>query len=218
TALIIIPEEAELLLPMLRDASKTAVSLLTYATPVTKSMWQFNTLTYFTMPIREKNPAFPQWLSIEIGILAGRLYFDYSEYTSLVEWLGIRREAESPRDLVNRSSGETVPVTRGLFIDQPLKFLLEWLTYRRQTMDIMHTPMGYVCQKRSLHSEHSFFTSATTPRDADEVFPGVQGGIVTRSAELVTGDSDDDSDWGEVDDDLALSGSGQMKEQLEVDE
>ncbi|KAK7420617.1 hypothetical protein QQZ08_010309 [Neonectria magnoliae] len=38
TALIIIPEEAEVLIPMLRDASKTCVSLLTYAAPVTKSM------------------------------------------------------------------------------------------------------------------------------------------------------------------------------------
>ncbi|KFA51508.1 hypothetical protein S40293_06317 [Stachybotrys chartarum IBT 40293] len=208
TALIIIPEEAELLIPMLRGAGKTGVSLLTYAAPVTKSMWLFNTLTYFTMPTREKTPTFPQWLSIEIGILAGRLYFDYSEYASLLAWLGIDREAKSSRDLPNGPSPETVPVARGLFVDQPLKFLLEWLTYRRQTLDIMHTPMGYVCQRRNLDSEHSFFNSATASRDVDEAPPGTQGGIMARSTEGPTGGSDDDSEWGEVGEELAQPSSG----------
>jgi hypothetical protein len=193
---------------MLRGAGKTGVSLLTYAAPVTKSMWLFNTLTYFTMPTREKPPTFPQWLSIEIGILAGRLYFDYSEYASLLAWLGIDRETKSSRDLPNGPSRETVPVARGLFVDQPLKFLLEWLTYRRQTLDIMHTPMGYVCQRRNLDSEHSFFNSATASRDVDEAPPGTQGGIVARSTEGPTGGSDDDSEWGEVGEELAQPSSG----------
>ncbi|KAH7009622.1 hypothetical protein EDB80DRAFT_838411 [Ilyonectria destructans] len=140
TALIVIPEEAELLIPIFRGASKSCVSLLTYSAAVTKSMWLFNTLNYFTMPVREKGPTFPQRLSIEIGVLAGRLYFDFTEYTPLVVWL------------------ETISVARGLFVDQPLKFLRKWLTYRRQTLDIMHTPMGYICRRQKLYSEHSFFT------------------------------------------------------------
>ncbi|KAH6972826.1 hypothetical protein BKA56DRAFT_492395 [Ilyonectria sp. MPI-CAGE-AT-0026] len=158
TALIVIPEEAELLIPMFRDTSKTCVSLLTYSAPVTKSMWLFNTLKYFTMPVREKSPAFPPWLSIKIGVLSGRLYFDFTEYTPLVIWSGVDEATAPSTSLSNEPSQETVSVARGLFVDQPLKFLLEWLTYRRQTLDIMHTPMGYICQRRRLYSEHSFFT------------------------------------------------------------
>ncbi|KAK7420618.1 hypothetical protein QQZ08_010310 [Neonectria magnoliae] len=168
------------------------------------------------MPMRENTPSFPQWLSIEIGVLAGRLCFDYSEYAPLVAWLGIDQETESSRQLPNGPSQETVTVARGLFIDQPLKFLMEWLTYRRQTLDIMHTPMGYVCQRRNLHSDHSFFISATASRHVDEAPPGAQGGTVAGSTKWATRSSDDDSDWGEVDDDLALPGSGQMKQRLEV--
>lgn len=143
---------------MFRDTSKTCVSLLTYSAPVTKSMWLFNTLKYFTMPVREKSAAFPPWLSIEIGVLAGRLYFDFAEYTPLITWLGVDEATKLSTGLLNEPSQETSSVARGLFVDQPLKFLLEWLTYRRQTLDIMHTPMGYICQRRRLYREHSFFT------------------------------------------------------------
>ncbi|KAF9770212.1 hypothetical protein IL306_012268 [Fusarium sp. DS 682] len=217
TALIVIPEEAELLLTMLRNAGKTAVSLLTYAAPVTKSMWRFNTLNYFTIPMRQKKLSFPPWLSIEIGVLAGRLYFDYSEYASLVSWLGISREDESQMEVPNETSPETVPVARGLFIGQPLKFLLEWLTYRRQTQDIMYTPMGHVCQRKKLDSRHSFFASATASQDPVEVRPSAQGGSMTSGAKLVTGGSDDDSDW-EGEDDLTLFANERMKDELEVEE
>lgn len=158
TAPIVIPEEAELLIPMFRDASKSCVSLLTYSAPVTKSMWLFGTLNYFAMPVRENNPTFLQWLSIEIGVLAGRLYVYFIEYTPLVVWLGVDQEITPSTGLLDGSSQDTISVARGLFVDQRLKFLLEWLTYRRQTLEIMHTPMGGICQKRKLYSEHSCFT------------------------------------------------------------
>ena len=38
-------------------------------------------------------------------------------------------------------------------------FLLEWLSLRRKGQDIMHTPVGYICQGRALDSGHSFFVT-----------------------------------------------------------
>ncbi|KAH7215440.1 hypothetical protein DER44DRAFT_740973 [Fusarium oxysporum] len=165
TAVIVIPEEAELLLATLWNATTAVMSLLTYAAPVTKSMWRFNTLTYFTLPTPPKTRQFPSWLMIEIGVLSGRLYFDYSKYESLMTWLGADRETESSGASVDDSS-QSVSGVHGLIIDQPLKFLQEWLTYRRQTQDIMHTPMGYICQRKKLDNQHPFFTLATVPPDA----------------------------------------------------
>ncbi|KAH8649011.1 hypothetical protein BGZ61DRAFT_524736 [Ilyonectria robusta] len=78
-------------------------------------------------------------------------------------------------------------------------------SHQRHTGHHAH-PDGYVCQRRNLH----------TSRDVDEAPPGAQGGIMARSTKWVTRGSDDDSDWGGVDDELALPGSGQMKERLEV--
>ncbi|KAF4963149.1 hypothetical protein FSARC_8814 [Fusarium sarcochroum] len=217
TALIIIPEEVELLLPTLRDSGKTGVCLLTYAAPVAKSMRRFNALTYFTMPSPDKSQSFPKWLSIEIGVIAGRLYFDYSEYPSLIAWLGIGHETVSAIDLPSRPSQDTVSVTRGLIVEQPLNFLLEWLTHRRQTMDIMHTPMGYVCQGRDLHSGHSFFTSATASRAADEACHHARNDTMNINTRRATGGSDDDSDWGLTDEEeLSPPESGQLIEDRKV--
>ncbi|KAM0234985.1 hypothetical protein ACHAP5_009889 [Fusarium lateritium] len=192
TALVVIPEEAELLLPKLRNTPETDVSLLTYSAPVAKSMWRFYTLTYFLVPTREQTPLFPTWLPIEIGVLAGRLYFNYDELASLVLWLGIDREVEPPADPVNESPQR---VARGLFVDQPLKFLLKWLTYRRQILDIMYTPMGYICQGKKLHGEHAFFALPQTSYNVSEAHSGVQGRITTIGTEQIIEDSDNESDW-----------------------
>ncbi|KAF5023718.1 hypothetical protein F66182_4222 [Fusarium sp. NRRL 66182] len=216
TALIVIPEEAELLLTTLRNKRNTSVLLLTYAAPVTKSMWRFNMLDYFTIPTRDTKPTFPPWLPVEIGVLAGRLYFDYSEYAYLTSWLGISQD-ELPEDVPDAASQETVPLARGLFVDQPLKFLLEWLTYRRQTQDIMHTLMGYVCQRKKLDTRHSFFTSATVSHDVGEAHLHTKGGTMAVVTKLDTEVSDDDSDWEEAEDELMLPDREQMKEELDVD-
>ncbi|KAG4255504.1 hypothetical protein FPRO03_14144 [Fusarium proliferatum] len=199
TALIVIPEEAELLLPTLRNTSRAGVCLVTYAAPIAKSMRQFNAMTYFTVPTPDKSQSLPKWLCIEIGVIAGRLYFDYSEYPSLVAWLGTSQETGPPNDIPNEFSQETASVTRGLIVDEPLNFLLEWLAHRRQTMDLTHTPMGYVCQGRNLHSDHPFFASATTSRVSDEAYHDVQSDAVNNHTGRATGSSDDDSDWGLTD-------------------
>ncbi|RSM02017.1 hypothetical protein CDV31_011100 [Fusarium ambrosium] len=182
TALLIIPEEAELLLPRLRELEKPRVRLVAYAAPVAKSMQVFNTLKYLAIPAEPFS--LPAWVPIEVGIIAGRLYFDYHEYVSLLSWLGIS-EALDSRD----------PVSRGFWIRQPLKFLLEWLTHRRQTADILHTPMGYVCQGRALHSTHAFFKSTTKLGDEEDVSSALSR-LQIDKGQLGGGNvSDGDSEW-----------------------
>jgi hypothetical protein len=40
-----------------------------------------------------------------------------------------------------------------------ISFILEWLSLRRRGQDVMHTPLGYVCQGRPLDSQHAFFVT-----------------------------------------------------------
>ncbi|EHK46815.1 hypothetical protein TRIATDRAFT_291137 [Trichoderma atroviride IMI 206040] len=157
TALVIISEELESIMPMLRDQKKPCVWLLCYAAPVTRSMQSFNSLVYYTIPSWTNDTLFPEFLAVEIGIVAGRLYFNYSEYKYLLFWLGI--VSDEGRDEI--SNGRTF-MTCGFPFKKALNFLQEWLTYRRQTLDILHTPMGFVCQRRSLYNSHSFFASNTS--------------------------------------------------------
>ncbi|KPM43238.1 hypothetical protein AK830_g3340 [Neonectria ditissima] len=198
TALVVIPEEAELLIPMLFGLSNTQVWLLSYAAPVTKAMQLFNTFNFFTVPSQKKRLSFPQWLSVEVGIFAGRLYFDYAEYKPLLAWLGVQEDSSDTSSALisSRQSLTIVPEARcGQTIQQPLKFLLEWLTFRRETQDITHTPMGYVCQRRILRPDHSFFVSAPgvskmTGKAPIRRYPNGQVGDNLQ-------DSDEDSEWGD---------------------
>jgi hypothetical protein len=45
------------------------------------------------------------------------------------------------------------------FASKAISFLLEWLSLRRKGQDIMHTPIGYICQGRPLDSGHAFFVT-----------------------------------------------------------
>lgn len=90
---MVTPEEAELLIPILRETQRSrrgCIShLMTYAAPVTRRMMHFNQLKYFAMPPlpEDWNPS--EWLTTELGYFAGRLYFDWSEYGSICRFLGI---------------------------------------------------------------------------------------------------------------------------------
>ncbi|KAK7415019.1 hypothetical protein QQZ08_012459 [Neonectria magnoliae] len=183
TALIVIPEEAELLISKLLTLSETRVWLLSYAAPVTKSMQPFNTFNFFTVPSQKEWQSFPDWLSLEVGILAGRLYFDYPEYKPLFAWLGVQEKSRDVSSaLIDSYQSSTVfPTARcGQTIKQPLKFLLEWLTFRRETQDITHTPMGYVWKSK---------IAGKAP-----IRLHINGHIGDNTQE-----SDDDSEWGDPD-------------------
>ncbi|RSL92517.1 hypothetical protein CEP52_013761 [Fusarium oligoseptatum] len=193
TAVLVTSEEAELLLPIIRKVEKPWVRLIAYAAPVAKSMQVFNTLQYLTIPA-DQDPL-PAWVSIEVGIIAGRLYFEYHEYEPLLAWLGVAKASNSED-----------AVRQGLFIHYPLKFLLEWLTYRRQTADILHTPMGYVCQGRALHATHTFFNSTANLREVEDISSGLNR-LQIVNGNLGDGNaSEDDSEWEEADGGVGVLG------------
>ena len=146
TALVIIPEEAEEIIPVLRLAASTSlVHLIAYATPVTKDMIPFNDLQYYTLPRIPPEYRFPEWFQVELGILAGRLYMDKDERESLTRYLRSPHQA-SYGDCPS-SAGSQVADGLGLqrFAEDPAAFLLEWLPLRRKAQDISHTHVGLIC-------------------------------------------------------------------------
>ncbi|EPS41761.1 hypothetical protein H072_4291 [Dactylellina haptotyla CBS 200.50] len=149
-AIIVTPEEAEYLIPHLNSKSRQdSVHLVCYAAPITRKMVQFEGLQFFGIPSLDKTWTPPRMLSVEIGIIAGGLYFSYEHSKALRLYLGLNGAEESPY-------GEKAqcPV---IFNGKPLSFLHEWLTLKRKGQDFLHTPMGYLCQSRALSQTHPFF-------------------------------------------------------------
>ncbi|KAI0849370.1 hypothetical protein F5Y00DRAFT_261507 [Daldinia vernicosa] len=157
TALVIIPEEAESLIPLLRTNTRSPrVHLIAYAAPVTKTMEIFNTFKYYSLPALPPTYKFPEWFRFELGVLGGRLY------VSLAEWDPLSRYIRSSFDEAGESSSGSANskqangVTPTPFADDPSSFLLEWLTLLRKTQDVLHTPMGYICTGRALGGPGEF--------------------------------------------------------------
>ncbi|KAH7021746.1 hypothetical protein B0J12DRAFT_773782 [Macrophomina phaseolina] len=187
TAMIITPEEAEHLIPIIREARNGLTNLLTYAAPVTRKMLHFNDLNYYAIPPMPAGWNAPTWLTIELGLFAGRLYFDFDEYSDMAKYLGLHEDGK--KSLEDRENSpippteihegdeaiEDVPHAQDEaassqafgFTTKPLTFLQEWLAVRRKGQDFTHTPMGYVCQSKPLTANHPFFNKAF----ADIPFP-----------------------------------------------
>ncbi|KAI0977550.1 hypothetical protein F4678DRAFT_455700 [Xylaria arbuscula] len=155
TAVVIIPEEAELLIPRLRlSVDEPSVYLVAYAAPVTKAMACFNSLRYYSLPRLPTEHIFPEWFRIEIGILAGRLYIDLVEWDPVARYLRLPSEVDdrhAENDARPRAADTMSPVN---FSDDNVSFLLEWLALRRKAQDILHTPVGYICTGRTLDNGH----------------------------------------------------------------
>ena len=166
------------MIPLVLDAKTPLTHLLTYAAPVTRKMLHFNQLSYYAMPAMPIGWTPPRWLTIELGIFAGRLYFDFEEYNDLLRYLGIRDEinedqakaavdalpaielsdmdgAADKAEVTTRASQQTQSFTA-----KPLAFLRDWLAVRRKGQDFAHTPMGHVCQGKVLKASHQFFAKA----------------------------------------------------------
>ena len=154
-----------MLIPTLRAVKEPMTHLLVYAAPVTKMMMQFNSLNYYSLPSLPRNWKPPLWLTVELGLFSGRLYFGFDEYITVLNYLGqtSQEEMNGFKDYnvaivqKNSSGGEEVPK---YFSNEPLNFFQDWLTVRRKGQDISYTPVGYVCQGRLLTREHPFFVSA----------------------------------------------------------
>ncbi|TQS35022.1 hypothetical protein Golomagni_04573, partial [Golovinomyces magnicellulatus] len=180
-ALVIIPEEAEIILPMLRK-KLYAVHLLTYAAPITQKMLEFNEFDHYNVPSLPPSWHAPLWLRIEIGILAKRLYFDYSEYDSLIKFLGVKDEQgkiieNDDNQFPELSSTITSKIYDSPvgFTTKPLCFLQDWLALRGEGQEFIHTPMGYICQGRPILPQFYFCsrikcTTTTTSIPAEDEY------------------------------------------------
>jgi hypothetical protein len=186
TALIVISEEVELLISIIRAARKPKVHLITYAAPVNKNMLHFNELSYYVLPHLPAGYISPRWLSIELGIFAGRLYINFPECAILIKYLQLpeNTSTEGPKGNIKHV---------GISAKNPVDFLLEWLTVCRKGQDIMHTPMGYICQGRPLHENHPFFAVQGTDLRQIEM-PPVGGGTSGEVEEDEDGDLDLEDD------------------------
>ncbi|PYI00251.1 hypothetical protein BO78DRAFT_439495 [Aspergillus sclerotiicarbonarius CBS 121057] len=154
-AVVIIPEEAEVLIPILRNADRPVTYLIVYAAPLTREMLHFETFRFYTIPKLETD--LPPTVKMDLGILAGRLYFKFEDYGNILDSICPHGEL---RDAEHQHSG-TAPEK------VPRKFLEEWFALTRKGQDFTYTPMGYVCQGRKLSSDHPFFASSTTMESDD---------------------------------------------------
>ncbi|KAK7960428.1 hypothetical protein PG988_011642 [Apiospora saccharicola] len=184
SAVLVTPEEAEDLIPMLRDAA-TPTYLLTYAAPVTRRMVCFNSLKFFSIPPLPESWSAPPDLVVELGLFAGRLYFDWNEYTAVCKVLGIDEtmttkeefqytstedDTTSPAEESSTDAASSIPALDGPtdtknvanlgptgFTSKPFTFIREWLSVRRRGQDIAHSPMGFIANGKPLHADLPFF-------------------------------------------------------------
>ncbi|KAF1936190.1 hypothetical protein EJ02DRAFT_481790 [Clathrospora elynae] len=160
--IVVSPEEADLLIPILRGANIEApiCHLIVYAAPITLHMLQFNTLDYYAIPPLSSKFKSPTWLKVELGIFAGRLYFEWDEYETIMWYLGMRQS--------QNDDGEYVPSNRNTaFSTKPLAFLHDWLALRRKRLDFEHTPMGFIITGKPLSADHPFFSAPKNDEDND---------------------------------------------------
>ncbi|GME37769.1 P-loop containing nucleoside triphosphate hydrolase [Neofusicoccum parvum] len=224
TAIVVVPEEAEELIPLVRKAKKPVTYLLTYATPVTRKMLHFNNLTYYSIPTTPPDWKAPDWMKIELGLLAGRLYFEFDEFSGMTKYLGLREDdavaSDDAVDVPSHADAELlddgdVPEQTGDFIKhngtaettapagftaKPLTFLQEWLAVRRKGQDFTHTPMGYVCQGKPLNAKHPFFAKVVEEPSMPAVLGQQRGaGAAVNGDGGVVDEEDEDDDYDGLD-------------------
>jgi hypothetical protein len=153
TALVVIPEEAELIIPVIRVAKSSPVQLIAYAAPTTKNMIHFCKLDYYVLPRLPDGHALPDWLGIELGMLGARLYFTFAEYGLLKKYLHPTMVPGAHDEIAMSKQGAMSTISFNAF-------LYDWLTIRRKGQDITMTPMGYLCRGKPLHESHPFFKVA----------------------------------------------------------
>ena len=183
-------------------------------------MTHFNKLQTYAAPALPEQWEPPIWLSVELLLFSGGLYFDYDLYIPFMEYLGLATAQtmhdERHGDTVDKieaedsNAGESVLQAQPrstAFTAKPLVFLQEWLAIRRKGQDFAHTPMGYVCQGKILKPNHPFFaqpgTSSTAKdRATEQTAPdGKSDGYASKekvsSADESDVDDEDDRDFGE---------------------
>ena len=151
TALIVSDHEANALLPQLRDSPQPTVHLLCYAAPITRSMIVFDNLDFFTVPKLPDDWRAPTWLVKDLGIFAGRTYFDYDkQYFAVCEALGLPVLESRSSDLDREMPFPKADALLEPFSPSPLLFMQEWIAARWKGQDFSQTMMGETCRGRRL--------------------------------------------------------------------
>lgn len=162
TALIISDFEADAVLPLIRNRKPPFVYLIAYAAPVTRAMLVFDTLRLYTVPELPVSWRAPTWLVRDLGIFAGRLYFDFDEQSRAVyQALGLPPPASTiengPIELTALDLWNELPfgdlqpeVEEGPFSKNPLLFMQEWLAIRRKGQDFSQSMIGELIRGRRL--------------------------------------------------------------------
>ena len=223
-AVIVIPEEAEALLAILDGSANSKVNLMCFAAPITRKMLHFNNFKFFSTPSLPKSWQAPMWLRVEVGILSGKLYFEYEEYAGIKAFLGVEKQTDMLResivetestlevqedeakdgaengglsDIIANITLEAVTSSKqakkhGSFTKEPLMFLQEWISLRRNGQDFSQTPMGYVCQGKPLYASHPFF--------AHQTIDSQSGGNIQKNQKYEVTEADHDEDEGDASD------------------
>jgi hypothetical protein len=185
---LVSPEEADALIPILRYASvdEPRCHLISYSAPITRRMLQFNNLTYYAIPPLPNTFKAPNWLKVELGIFAGRLYFEWDEYEEIMSYLGSQVPKEEGEECVQSDRKEA-------FATKPLAFLHEWLAVRRKGQDFEHTPMGFITTGKPLSADHPFFSAVTKEEDVDGKLHSAPARVMELEDEGDESDDDEDS-------------------------
>lgn len=187
TALICSDFEADALLPLIRDHKPTCTYLICYAAPVTKTMLAFDTLSLYTIPTLPGSWRPPTWLVRDLGLFAGRLYFDFDDqYVAVCDAMGLScpdvasNTSSRGQKTNNTTLGKQAQKARPEpFSPEPLLFMQEWLAIRRKGQDFSQTMMGKLCQGRRLERDDvveqdvEVEESHTEPSEEAEVVDGV---------------------------------------------
>jgi len=184
--LLVSPEEADSLIPILRHTCVRSpmCHLIVYASPITRHMLQFNTLDYYAIPPLPQNFKAPPWLKVELGLFSGRLYFEWDEYVEIMSYLGLQVSEEDGGDRAQ-------PVRKAAFATKPLAFLHAWLAVRRKGQEFEHTPMGFITTGKPLSAKHPFFSTA---EQVAQVNVHVQPSAQVTSVDQEDEDESDDED------------------------
>lgn len=195
--MVIIPEEAEAVLPILQTMESPKTHLITYAPPITRQMMHFSEMQFYTVPTL-KQPV-PTQVIIEIGLLAGRLYFEYDDYADIMAYMGMRVPSSGVSDTVKAhflASSKKLGWQGRAFCKDVTGFLGEWLAATRTGQDSGQTPMGYVSQGRPLRSDHPFFARVMNEGDSES---GSESLSEIGSDQSGSSDEDSDSEFMDVD-------------------
>ena len=162
TALIISDFEADAVVMLIRDRKPPSAYLITYAAPVTRAMLVFDTLKLYSVPSLPASWRAPIWLVRDLGIFAGRLYFDFDEQSHAVyQALGLPPPVSMTENVsieltetdlwLELPFGDPQPEAKeGPFSKNPLLFMQEWLGIRRKGQDFSQSMVGELIRGRRL--------------------------------------------------------------------